>query len=152
MDYSAAAVDLIRLMVGHCHAGAFEQLDRFSKGELLTLNYLVSRNETVFPSELSAAGDFSSARIAAILNSLEAKGLVLREMDSGDRRKILVSITREGRARVMAQRREIHELITGILYELGEKDTENFIRILRRVLEISNKYRKGTEHERREGD
>lgn len=64
----------------------------------------------------------SSARVAAVLRSLEAKGMIERSVDDKDRRRILVSITDAGRALVQDRRCEIRDYFYQIILQLGERD------------------------------
>lgn len=118
------------------HTPAQRKLSDFPKGEMFILNYLTDRRSPVPPSELSAAMQASTARIAAALNSLEAKGEVIRQADSTDRRRTLVILTPRGRDKVLERRRMIHRQIEQMLRALGEKDTAELIRLLDRIREI----------------
>lgn len=73
-------------------------------GEVLTLRFIHVHGGNVLPSEISGEINVSTARIAASLNRLEKKGLITRQIDTSDRRRILVNLTDEGMA--LAARRE----------------------------------------------
>ena len=79
----------------------------------------------------------STARVAMALKSLETKGFIRRRIDKDDRRKVIVSITEEGRRLVLSERREMRDRMARILRELGEEDTREYIRIIERITEIS---------------
>ena len=78
MDYSQAASELIDRMFHFFHTPEQRKLSDFPKGENFILNYLTDREGPVLPSELSGAMQASTARVAAALNSLEAKGEITR--------------------------------------------------------------------------
>ena len=48
--------------------------------------------------ELSSRLSMATSRVAAVLGSLEKKGLLERENDAVDRRRVLVSLTQAGEA------------------------------------------------------
>ena len=138
MDYSALATELIRKTMRIMHSGTHRQISEFSGGGMCILNHLMALDRPALPGELSTRMGISSARIAAILNNLERKGLISREIDISDRRKILVTITESGRAQVMEKRSRVHANMERILRELGEHDATECLRILDRITDIYN--------------
>ena len=71
--------------------------------------------------------------MANVLRSLEEKGLVTRKHSQADRRRVTVSLTEAGRAEDKRHKAEFEELASAFLAQLGEKDTREMLRILRRV-------------------
>ena len=114
----------------------FESMNRANKGELFVLHFLSVKGETVTPSELSAALSSSTARISALLNSLEKKGFVVREIDKSNRRNILVMVTEEGRAYAETEMTKIRERMAYVFTEMGQQDTEEFLRLTEKFLTI----------------
>jgi len=107
-------------------------------GETFILHYIGERgSDSVTPSEIGNAMNVSSARVAAALNTLEKKGLVSREIDKTDRRKILVKLTGEGKAMAEEQKRRSLQKLTDMLRILGERDAREFVRIMAKLSEIS---------------
>ena len=109
----------------------------FTKGEMRVLSYLYQQEEPVQPGELCQILDASSARVAAVLKRLEGKGQIQRQMDTDDRRKILVCITPAGHRLVEARRGEMHNYLAEIIDRLGEDDAREGLRILARILDIA---------------
>ena len=136
VDYSQAASELIDRMFCFFHTPEQRKLSDFPKGETFILNYLTDREGPVLPSELSGAMQASTARVAAALNSLEAKGEIIRQTDSADRRRTLVTLTPLGREKVLQRRRAVHRYIQEMLRSLGEEDTTEFLRLLDRLRQI----------------
>ena len=85
------------------------------------------------PSQIAKRSHLSPARVANVLRSLEEKGLVTREHSQADRRRVTVSLTEAGRAEDKRHKEEFEELASDFLAQLGEKDTREMLRILRRV-------------------
>jgi len=111
----------------------------YSRGEIPILIYLVHHeSEQILPSDLGKACQISNARVANILNSLEEKGFISREIDLTDRRKIHVSITEAGKARAQKEKEKTLNALARILDEIGEEDTDEFIRLLGRFIEVGS--------------
>lgn len=68
--------------------------------------------------ELSRAIDYDKTRLIALLDELEAAGLITRRPDPNDRRARLVSLTPEGTRRRAAARGAIREMEEGVLADL----------------------------------
>jgi DNA-binding MarR family transcriptional regulator len=116
-----------------------EVLSRAYKGEVFVLKYLSSRTSTALPTEISEALHSSTARISTLLGVLEKKGLIVREIDPGNRRNILVTLTDKGREQASLREQEMRSHMARVLGELGEADTRELIRLFARVSEISKK-------------
>lgn len=133
-------VDLARQFVrqnwGMGHKGPVEQAGKFVRGEAATLGYLANVSDEVTPGDLAHEFAISTARVASLLNGLERKGFIAREQSSEDRRKVIVSITDEGRD-VLREKHDqgIHRLAT-MLEALGEHDARELVRISARVRDI----------------
>lgn len=117
-----------------------ENINRANKGELFVLQFLAIRNTEVLPSELSIALQASTARISALLGALEKKGQIERDIDKNNRRNILVTITEEGRNRVETEMNEMKNKMTRVFSDMGETDTVEFIRLMRRFFELMKKH------------
>jgi len=115
-----------------------EQMERNGKGECFILKYLSDKSTAILPSEISDAMHASTARISAALNTLEKKGQIYREIDKTNRRNILVTITEAGRQRIYAEIRMTRDYLIRIFTEMGEQDTTELLRLLKRFFEISN--------------
>lgn len=111
----------------------------FLHGEMFLLNYLFHLQRDALPSELSNAMNASTARVAMALKSLETKGLIQRRIDKNDRRKVIVSLTDQGNEFVRSERQDIHNKMIAILNELGEQDAMEYMRIIDRITEISER-------------
>lgn len=105
-------------------------------GEFRVLGFLADSNESSIPSEISTALLLSNARIAMALNALEKKHLVTREIDSLDRRKIIVRITEDGKDLVESSKNTFKEDLKQIYDHLGESDAKEFLRLMKKVNEI----------------
>ena len=111
------------------------------RGEQKILEYLLARKtERVLPGEISKTMNISSARTAAALNNLAKKGWVEREVDDADRRRTLVSLTAAGTEEIRVRSAQHQQLMVSFLEELGEHDSQEFVRIVGRIVEIDFKH------------
>ena len=134
IDYDELANEFIRNMRTVQTAG--RHIQDSLRGEMFVLFFIKKMGGRTVPSQLSSSIGVSSARIATALNSLEEKGMITREIDSEDRRKIIVELTKEGEAFVEEQRKKQVEKIKGVLIALGEEDAKELIRIVGRLGEV----------------
>ena len=88
------------------------------------------------PREISHEMGISSARIAGTLNGLERKGLITRQIDTSDRRRILVDLTPKGKTLVEERRQEALERVTKMFSKLGEHDAREYVRITAKLAEV----------------
>ncbi|HBD00404.1 MAG TPA: MarR family transcriptional regulator [Lachnoclostridium sp.] len=116
-----------------------DEFNRSGKGEIFILRYLYTKESPASPSELSEALNSSTARISAALRTLEKKGQIHREIDTTNRRFILVTITEEGRERIRANMQRMQNHLIQVLTVMGEKDAREFVRLSTRFFEIAQR-------------
>lgn len=133
MDYESLAHEYMEVM-HHMHGrNAQKRFNDSLHGEHFVLSYISKHEGNVIPSDISNAMGATSARIAAALNSLEKKGLILRRIDAEDRRRILIDLTDAGRERVHKQNQMMMSFVTNMLQYLGEDDAKEYIRIMKKL-------------------
>jgi len=121
------------------HRKVMDEFNRSGKGEIFILRYLYMKESPASPSELSEALNSSTARISAALRTLEKKGQIHREIDTTNRRFILVTITEEGRERIQANMQRMQNHLIQVLTVMGEKDAREFVRLSTRFFEIAQR-------------
>jgi DNA-binding MarR family transcriptional regulator len=136
MDYSLMAKEMLKKMAIVIRSNSHKKFGEFVEGEMFVLNHLTYKSEKVLPSELATVMNTSTSRIAAILNSLERKGWIIREIDETDRRRILVSLTSAGKQFVHEKHQAIKDMTENVLRRLGEEDTQELLRLLDRLTGI----------------
>ncbi len=112
-----------------------KDLNDLSQGEMAVLEYLSFDRAGASAGELTDAFGVGTSRTAAILNTLERKGLAVRRPDARDGRKVLVYITDAGRREAEEKRLLAIEHMAEFLDLLGEADTWEFMRIVRKAAE-----------------
>lgn len=137
MDYSRLAVEFLEQMYSFRKIKPLKSIDESLQGEIFAINYIAIHGDDVLPGEISNDMDVSSARVAQTLNNLEKKGLITRRIDPNDRRKILVTLTPEGKTFSEMHRKHILETVVKMLEMLGEDDAREFVRIMARLVKIA---------------
>jgi len=140
VDYTALAVELDAAHAKMRFRRAKKKYaDLTHGGEMFTLHIIVTFGAPVSPGELSIKCGVSTARIATALKSLEGKGYILRETNTGDRRRTLVTATDLGRD--ISERREAQRRLRleNMLCELGEHDASEYVRLMGRVSDIMSR-------------
>ena len=136
MEYAASAIELFDKMQSLLKIKPQKSMIEAMQGEAFVLHYVSRRGGNVLPGEISQEMDVSSARIAAALNSLEKKGLIIREIDRSDRRQILVAITQKGKNAAEDHYRTVLGIAGQMLELLGEDDAKDYVRIMKKLAEV----------------
>lgn len=113
-----------------------KKINEVLHGEVTVLQYIYRSNAEVVPSKIGDDIGVSSARIATTLNSLEKKGLIIREINPNDRRHILVKLTEKGEKEAQKRYKKIIEHIANVLKLLGEEDAVEYVRILDKLTKL----------------
>ena len=139
-DYVKKAISKFNDIMSN-RSNTLEGMNRAYKGELFVLQFLSMREVAAIPSELSAALHSSTARISALLGSLEKKGQIERDIDRKNRRNILVTITEAGRTRARKERIELEKILAHVFEEMGEEDVAEYLRLSEEFFGIMQKYK-----------
>lgn len=104
---------------------------------LMFLNHNLSEDCLgIQPSELGEILQLTRPAVTSLVNSLEEKGYVERINDAEDRRVVFVSPTSQGVELINYSKQQLAQNIGEILASLGEKDTQELIRITRKIRSI----------------
>lgn len=116
----------------------FDKMKFSLKGENMLLAILNNLGGQSTLSKITQNFGFTPARLSAIIKSLEAKGFVERIHNENDRRTTTVFLTSEGTIQYLRYREEAIRNALVIVEQLGEKDVCEFIRIIRRIADITD--------------
>jgi len=103
----------------------------------MLLRYLDHAEEEVNPTELCKAMNVTTPRITTILNDMEEKGYITRQISAHDRRRICVTLTEAGRARINEGKKRLHDRIARIIEKVGEEDARAYIRYIQAEREVN---------------
>jgi DNA-binding MarR family transcriptional regulator len=85
-------------------------------------------------SQLAQRADMTVAHASLVVGELAKAGLVQRDHDPQDRRRIIVSLSRTARPAVAEMRGRFAEPVARFLHALDEQQAEQFIRDLARLV------------------
>lgn len=100
------------------------------RGTGLVLAYLYDHGSNVIPSELGKMLNVSTPRVTTILNKLETKNLIERNISPEDRRNVFITLSEEGRKMVAEKKAQQEKLIETLVSRVDEQDIQAFIRVL----------------------
>ncbi|KPA91765.1 MarR family winged helix-turn-helix transcriptional regulator [Pseudomonas fuscovaginae] len=102
--------------------------------QMLVLSSIDHHGSSATPSVIAKAESMQSSNLAATLRDLEAAGLIHRQADQQDRRKILLSLSEQGQALLKASRDRrdtwLGEAMKSQLTDSEREQLENIIPIL----------------------
>lgn len=134
MDYKELADEL--LLICRKNNRPFAPPHDISKGEIGLLTYLAFDNNYMLAGDLSQTLGLTSGRIASALKSLEGKGFITRVNDPNDKRKVIVSITKEGKTFAENGKQKAILETAGLLEYLGEKDAQELVRLVKKIINM----------------
>jgi MarR family transcriptional regulator, organic hydroperoxide resistance regulator len=137
LDYRALASEMISSMTKNPKMPFQKKVDDLSNGEKRILGSLAYWKKGVTSGEISEKLFLSTPRVASALNSLSKKGYIERKRDEQDKRIVIVTITEAGHSFVMEEYEEALTMLENTLQKLGEKDAKEFVRIIKRITELS---------------
>jgi len=136
MDYHELAAELLSMMQAAQKARHQKNIKESLQGEAFILHYIQEHyHSAVIPKEIASAIGVSPPRITAALEDLENKGLITREIDKDDRRKIIVKLTEKGQSVAEANKQDILRKTTTLLSMLGERDAKEYVRLMGKLTE-----------------
>ena len=101
--------ELVRLLDEHPREARDNRLSSTLCGEMAVMRLLHNSRQKMTAGELSSRLDMTTSRIAAVLGSLQKKGLLERESDEKDRRRVLVFLTEAGDRLCEREKVALHE-------------------------------------------
>lgn len=107
-----------------------------ARGEEGLLQYLAYQGDGVSSGFLKEQLCVGSGRMADILRSLEEKQMISRTLDPRDSRRVIVHITARGREQAARTNERIQAWYGKLTAYLGEEDSRELVRILRRLNEF----------------
>ena len=141
MDYIELAVQLIDMRATVPQIKMERTMSQIARGEILALNYLAANGNQAYPKDMSRALMLTTARVAAMLKSLEGQGMITRSPDPSYSRQVIVCLTEKGVALVEERRTGMIHSVAKMLEALGEEDAKAYVRIQARLIELGDIWR-----------
>ena len=137
-ENAALTEEMVRLLDKHPREARDNRFSATMCGEMAVMRLLHNGSKRKMTAgELSSRLSMTTSRIAAVLGSLEKKGLLERENDEVDRRRVLVSLTQAGDELCEKRRQHFMKKIGLLISMLGD-DAPEFVRLLERVFDITS--------------
>ena len=128
-NYEGLATELLQVNEDLLRVPARHLISKLTQGEHFVLNYLLTH-----PVDLSRGLVVSTARIAALLNRMEDKGLISRLPDPLNNRQVIVTLSPQGLEAIQTFRSQVIRSAAQMLADLGPEDAREFIRIQKKLL------------------
>lgn len=141
MDYTELAIQLIDMRASAPQIKMERTMSQIARGEILALNYLAANGNRAFPKDMSKALMLTTARVAAMLKSLEAQDMITRTPDPSDSRQVIVCLTEKGIDLVKERRNGMIHSVAKMLETLGEEDAKAYVRIQAKMIELGDIWR-----------
>lgn len=104
---------------------------------LLTIYGLSKKNSSLTMSDVGEVIGLCRPAMSQVAAKLESKGMIKRETDKSDRRKVLVSVTKKA-ADILQRAENIRkETFFKVVTEMGERDADEFIRLANKFISIT---------------
>ncbi len=133
----STTLDELRMAMGELFGaerrlrGREQQAPRDLTHSQLRALIVVEKSVEVTAGELAKSADLNPASVSAMLDQLEANGIVERRRGSQDRRVCLVSLTDKGRGIVEDKRANWQALWEAALGDLSEEELGAALRVMR---------------------
>ena len=105
--------------------------------EFILMREVAENTKDVYnPSALTEVREYLSVSkdaVSQMLNSLEKRGYILREIDPNNRRNIIVILTDEGRTAFEKRNQEFYDRFEMVIRGIGEKDVSQFIEMINKM-------------------
>lgn len=134
--YRELAKELFAVMDRSHKGPPHEEVSAGMRGEMAVLGLLSRQGSSLTAGEISRQLHMTTSRIAAVLNSLQKKRMIVRDTDEADKRRVQVTLTKEGRVLCKARREQMLNDMTQLLCGLGEEDAAHFVRIIAKIQTI----------------
>lgn len=109
------------------------KMDKTNFGIGLVLRYLMEAGHPVSAGEISRYMHVSTARVAVILRCMSEKDLIIKQEDSSDARKTLVSLSESGKEHIKKTKAELMELMTEVITKVGIERMEQYLEISKEI-------------------
>ncbi len=96
----------------------------------------LSKDSQTTPSELAKSVALSQATVTGILDRLEVRGLILRDRNPKDKRRVIVKLSDSGAEMVKSAPTPLHEKFARRLAELPEDEQDRINNVLQEVVEM----------------
>lgn len=112
------------------------KMEKTNIGIGMVLRCLEEVGSPVSAGEISRYMNVSTARVAVLLRTMSDKGLIVKDSDSFDARKISVSLSEKGREVNRQTTEELIEIMSEIVEKVGSENFELFLSVAGEIKSI----------------
>lgn len=118
-----ASREQIQTLLGALKAASpsqmLQSIDAGAAGMRAILLYLADAQENVTASRISDYMKVSTARVTVLLQKLEAKGLIEKERDPQDNRRVQVALSARGREVALQMQEQVNARVEAMIDQIG---------------------------------
>ncbi|MGI6412685.1 MAG: MarR family winged helix-turn-helix transcriptional regulator [Syntrophomonadaceae bacterium] len=133
---------LIMTLMGTIHEKFFQRLWKHqdfnrqitkNQSKLISILY---RYDDITATELARMLDIEKGSLTTMIDQLQEMGLVIREIDPHDRRKLLLSLSPAGEEQVEKMMELYDQILVELFHKVEPDEMDSFIKNLRQVVEF----------------
>lgn len=117
-------------------------------GELFVMRRIaenaLNSDDNVYAADIQNGLHVTRPAISQMLNSLEDRGYICREIDERDRRRLIITLTSRGESILKAMKEHADQVIAETISRFGEENTVRLISLLNRFADISDELKSET--------
>lgn len=117
-------------------------------GELFVMRRIAENaldsDDNVYAADIQNGLHVTRPAVSQMLNSLEDKGYICREIDERDRRRLIITLTPRGESILKAMKEHADQVIAETILRFGEENTALLISLLNRFADISDELKSET--------
>ncbi len=136
MDYLKLALELSKVKHQMSSISSFRKILEVDNGKKFVLGYLDESACPVIPKDIGGAMNVSSARVAAILNQLEVKGMVRRKPNPNNGRYTVIELLPDGKIQRQKNINDFNQQQADLLESLGPDDALEYVRLQKKIADI----------------
>lgn len=115
-------------------------------GELVVMKVIAENTsrlgKNIYVSDIQSNLYITKPAVSQMLNALQKKGYVCREIDKSDRRKIAVMLTAKGQEILKKTREDTDRTLEIVISRLGEENTRQLIKLFTLLADISEELKR----------
>lgn len=108
---------------------------KHAEKQLIFMLSAMYNREPVRPSEIAKKMGVTLPAVSHHINALEKEGYIERLPDENDKRVLLISLSEKGKKLDDEMREKFFQNICNLVEYLGEEDSKELIRLMKKVLE-----------------
>ncbi|MDN4525723.1 MarR family winged helix-turn-helix transcriptional regulator [Fictibacillus fluitans] len=135
MDHKCASKAQIAYILRELHyqiSPKFERCTGISQSRLELLQHLYDAEE-ISQTKLQKVVHIDNAAVTRHLKQLEASGMVNRRKNPEDNRVTLVTLTEQGRSKILSYRKERDQFVTSLLQGFSDEELPVLVDMLHRM-------------------